>query len=297
MISIFTPTYNRAHMLPALKNCIDEQTDRDFEWIIVDDGSVDDTKKLVDVWMKQERLYSLKYIYQDNQGKHIASNTAIKIAKGDWFICVDSDDQITAEAVATMNNDIKNVPDGCVGIVYPRQLKGFDKETEWKLIDGKKVDIMDLKVEYKIPESAILIRNSEISDLHFPKIEGEKFIPEGWIYQKLIERGKFWAQNKIFYWAEYQDDGLTKNVWKLWAQNSTGVLMVLREKYAVLNKYRKKTRIIEKVKCAINANTICMASNKRILKNAPSKALGVILYVPSMFFYHKRFNEKLKEDV
>lgn len=289
MISLFTPTYNRAQLLAVLKDSIDAQSDTDFEWIIVDDGSSDDTKKMVKAWLGQKHPYSMKYIFQANQGKHIAFNTALSQAASEWFFCVDSDDQLTVEAVATMNNDLKNIPDGCVGIVYPRQLKGFDNEKEWKAIDGKKIDIMDLKIEYGIPESAILMRKGEISDLQFPKIKGEKFISEGWLYQKLVKRGKFWVQNKSFYKAEYQQDGLTKNVWKLWAENATGILMELREKYTLLDKYPFPKNVIEKAKCVINMSTICIASNKKILNNVPSKLLGVILYIPSIFFYYKRF--------
>lgn len=68
MISIFTPTYNRAELLAVLKESIDAQTDKDFEWIIVDDGSTDDTEKIVETWMGQENSYSLRYIHQKIKG-------------------------------------------------------------------------------------------------------------------------------------------------------------------------------------------------------------------------------------
>lgn len=290
MISIVTPSYNRAYILPMLKSSLDAQKgSSDFEWIIVDDGSDDETEKLAAVWKEQRLPYCIRYIRQENQGKHIAFNTAVQNVRGEWIICVDSDDRLTEKAVASMNEDVGNIPYDCVGIVYPKLLAGFHNETEWAGLDGKKIDIMDLKAVYDIPESAILMRKNKIRDLQFPKIAGEKFIPEGWLYQKLIERGKFWARNKALYLAEYQQDGLTRNVWKLWAENSTGVLMVMREKYKRLKKYPARIRVIEKVKCVINATTICIASDKKILDNVPSKVLGMILYVPSVFFYNRRF--------
>ena len=246
MISIFTPTFNRAELLSVLKNSIDAQVCTDFEWIIVDDGSTDDTKKLATAWMEQKLPYRLKYIWQENQGKQSAFNTAVKEAIGEWFICVDSDDHLTENAVNIMNIDINSIKDDCSGIVYPIDLKGSDKEKEWKQIDGKKVDIMDLKAIYGIPEAAILMRKSDIESLPFPQIKGEKFIPEGWLYQKLIAKGKFWAHNASFYIAEYQPDGMTKNVWNLWARNSTGVLEVLCEKYRLLDKYPLKKKMPDK---------------------------------------------------
>lgn len=112
---------------------------------------------------------------------------------------MDSDDHLTENAVNIMNIDINSIKDDCSGIVYPIDLKGSDKEKEWKQIDGKKVDIMDLKAIYGIPEAAILMRKSDIESLPFPQIKGEKFIPEGWLYQKLIAKGKFWAHNASFY--------------------------------------------------------------------------------------------------
>lgn len=289
MISVFTPTYNRAMLLPTLKDCMDIQTCMDFEWIIVDDGSIDNTDELVMSWIKQELPYSLKYIKQKNQGKHIAFNTAVNQAQGDWFICVDSDDQLTADAVATMSDDIKGIPDGCIGIIYPQKLTGSHKENEWEKINGTKIDIMDLKVEYNIPESAILMRMKDFADLKFPQVENERFIPESWLYQRLIPRGKFWVHNVAFYIAEYLEDGLTKNVWKLWAKNPTGVLNVLSEKYELLAKYPLKTRTVGKIKCIININTICMASGKSVREESPSVFLSEVLMVPSRYFYRKRF--------
>ena len=82
-------------MLSVLKNSIDAQVCTDFEWIIVDDGSTDDTRKLATAWMKQKLPYRLKYIWQENQGKQSAFNTAVKEAIGEWLICVDSDDHLT----------------------------------------------------------------------------------------------------------------------------------------------------------------------------------------------------------
>lgn len=128
MISIFTPTFNRAELLSVLKNSIDAQVCTDFEWIIVDDGSTDDTKKLATAWMEQKLPYRLKYIWQENQGKQSAFNTAVKEAIGEWFICVDSDDHLTENAVNIMNIDINSIKDDCSGIVYPIDLKGSDKE-------------------------------------------------------------------------------------------------------------------------------------------------------------------------
>lgn len=289
MITIFTPTYNRAYLLSNLKECLDNQTCNDFEWIIVNDGSTDNTDKLVISWLNQKFQYSINYIKQNNQGKHIAFNTAVSQAKGEWFFCVDSDDLLTKNAVLTICNDVKNLPDNYIGVVYPRDMRQLNKEREWKIIDGTKVDIMDLKIKYGIPESAIVMRKHDIENIPFPKIGNEKFLPESWLYQKLITRGSFLACNSLFYISDYHEDGLTKNIWKIWEKNPMGILYDISEKYKLLDKYSVGIRIVEKIKCIININTICMASRKNIIKNTPSIWMSLIFYIPSLYFYFKRF--------
>ena len=106
---------------------------------------------------EKKHPYSLQYIRQKNQGKHIAFNTALSQATSEWFICVDSDDELTSEAVAMMNDDLKNIPDGCVGVVYPRRLNGFDNEAEWKSIDKKKVDIIVMCICFTTTQTFIPI--------------------------------------------------------------------------------------------------------------------------------------------
>lgn len=90
-ITIFTPTYNRAHTLPELYLSLLEQTDKDFEWLIIDDGSSDQTQKLVEGWKREDKI-SIRYIYQENGGKHIAYNHALEVADSELFWPLDSDD-------------------------------------------------------------------------------------------------------------------------------------------------------------------------------------------------------------
>ena len=90
--TIFTPTYNRAHTLPRVYESLLAQTFRDFEWLIVDDGSSDDTRELIGTW-RQDGKISIQYHYQENQGKHFAHNLALQHARGNLFTVLDSDDE------------------------------------------------------------------------------------------------------------------------------------------------------------------------------------------------------------
>lgn len=99
MITIFTPTYNRAYRLPNLYKSLQEQTCKDFEWLVVDDGSTDNTSKLFEQWQAEENSFPIRYFKQPNGGKHRAINRGVKEAKGELFFIVDSDDTLSSNAI------------------------------------------------------------------------------------------------------------------------------------------------------------------------------------------------------
>lgn len=99
--SMFTPTYNRCKDLPGVYHSLQIQTYRNFEWVVVDDGSNDGTRELIESYMK-EADFPIKYEYQENQGKHIAQNKAIDMAEGELFLPLDSDDTMVAEALEVL---------------------------------------------------------------------------------------------------------------------------------------------------------------------------------------------------
>ena len=84
MITIFTPTYNRGYTLERLYESLCRQTRKDFEWVVVDDGSTDNTKQMVDRWRRTNR-FPIRYIYQENRGKPSAHNLGAENAQG---VCV-----------------------------------------------------------------------------------------------------------------------------------------------------------------------------------------------------------------
>ena len=100
-ITIFTPTYNRANLLTRLYQSLKMQTCREFQWLIVDDGSTDDTKNIVEKFIQEDKIV-IKYYYQKNSGKHVAHNLGVKMCNTELFCCVDSDDYLTNDAVQTV---------------------------------------------------------------------------------------------------------------------------------------------------------------------------------------------------
>ena len=103
-ITLFTPTYNRAYTMTRLYNSIQRQTFRDFEWIIIDDGSTDNTESLVNSWTNDNNDFEIRYFKVPNGGKCRATNKGVQLAQGEIFFTIDSDDYLTDDACEKINN-------------------------------------------------------------------------------------------------------------------------------------------------------------------------------------------------
>ena len=122
-VTVFTPAYNRAYTLGRLYESLLKQTDKRFCWLIVDDGSTDQTEELVSNWIKENRI-DIEYYKQENQGKPAAHNTGVELTKTELFTCVDSDDYLTDNAVGEILNAWERKTDGCIGILGYIERKG-----------------------------------------------------------------------------------------------------------------------------------------------------------------------------
>jgi hypothetical protein len=109
LFTVFTPTYDRAKTLHRAYDSLCLQTCRDFEWLIVDDGSTDETRRLVEQW-QLEAAFPIRYFYQENQGKHVAYNLAALKAQGEFLVCLDSDDSCVATALERLSACWNSIP-------------------------------------------------------------------------------------------------------------------------------------------------------------------------------------------
>lgn len=110
LFTVFTPTYNRAHTLHRVYDSLVSQTFRDFEWLVVDDGSTDRTRELLSGW-RREVDFPIRYLYQPNQGKHVAYNLAVPEARGALFLTLDSDDGCVPHALETLKRHWETIPE------------------------------------------------------------------------------------------------------------------------------------------------------------------------------------------
>lgn len=211
LITVFTPTYNRAKTITRLYNSLVAQTFKDFEWLIVDDGSSDDTESIVENFIHENRI-PIRYIRKENGGKHTAYNIGLEEARGDMFIDVDSDDWLEIESLSKISEkytEIENDP-GCAGII---SLKSYgDGKTIGQpfLNTDIKLTLRELELSGQGGERTIVFKTAIARKYPFPVIKGERFMPEGVVYDKFRDY-TFLIDNRSITTCEYQEDGLSSN--------------------------------------------------------------------------------------
>ncbi len=223
MLTIFTPTYNRANLLPNLYDSLIKQTCYEFEWLIVDDGSADNTEFIIKEIKKDKSPFKIRYLKKEHGGKHRAINYALDYAEGDYFFIVDSDDTLINDAVQHViewTDEIKDIPKiaGVSGLkVLPNGVptSGSPKFDGALYIDASNFE----REQYNLGgDQAEIFKTSILKENRFPDFEGEVFLEEAVVWNRLAELGYLvrWYQHPI-YKCDYLQNGLTKtrNRWRI----------------------------------------------------------------------------------
>ncbi len=215
-LTVFTPTYNRANLLARLYKSLLAQTHKNFEWIIVNDGSTDNTDEVVGSFMADPKDFNIVFIKQANSGKHIAINTAVKIALGELFFIVDSDDYLTENSLELIISEWSKVPNhkdyaGIVPNKCTSTTTPLGKPT-YKYLDCNPIDFR-YKYNQK-GDKAEVIRTDLFKLFPFPEGTPEKFCPEGLFFNRLYQY-KLRYLNENIYICEYLPDGLTSSSFKV----------------------------------------------------------------------------------
>ena len=222
--TIFTPTFNRKELLEKLYKSLQKQTYKDFEWLIVDDGSTDGTEEKVKGFLGEKKL-DIKYFYKENGGKQRAYNFATEKANGELFICLDSDDEYVKNGLEIIlkywkkyekNGNIAGMgylstyPDGkIIGSAFP----------EKEMISTQ----FDIYNKYSVKgDKGLMFRTEIIKKYKFPVFDNEKFITEAVVYNRICEKYKMVYVNEKIEIKEYQEDGLTAKYNNLLLRNPKG---------------------------------------------------------------------------
>lgn len=223
-ITVLTPTYNRVRLLDNLYRSLAVQTDRDFVWLIIDDGSTDSTKEKVGSYIR-ENLVEIRYIYQENRGKYAAHNTGVRECDTELMVCVDSDDELYPQAIEKTLKFWSSVKDDdrIAGIVSPCDIGGQAYFNNPPAVSP----LMDLYNSGRLAGDTMLVYRADVLRQYlFPEVPGENFMSECVIYYQIDKKYVLATQNEYLYKAEYQNDGLTRNIEKIhWKNPGTTLIM------------------------------------------------------------------------
>lgn len=243
-ITILTPTYNRESTLKRLYESLCHQTNKNFTWMVVDDGSEDQTKQLIEAF-KNEKVISICYLHQQNQGKHFALNRGIKQISSELTFIVDSDDYLTPDAIESIEREWQpyRYDETISGISFLRGYSGTEC-IGCEFPDTKACSAIDMRIKRNVyGDKAEVFRTDLLKQYPFPEIEGEKFIGEDIVWNDIAKSYKMAWCNQIIYITEYLSGGLTKSGRKLRVHCPVGGMlnskMMLTHEFPIKFRFKK----------------------------------------------------------
>ena len=222
-ISILTPTYNRGKLLLPLYDSLKNLTFEDFEWLIVDDGSEDDTEQYALSWIEhniENAEFPIRYIKKSNGGKHTAINRGVREASGELILILDSDDTLPADSLAT----IAQYYEQCKGYKDCAGVCGLMAHHDGQLIGSgfPKEPMYESALQFRYAEKGNVTgdllevyKTSVMREFPFPEIENEKFCPESLVWNRIANKYKLFCFNKVIYYRDYLEGGLTSKIVKI----------------------------------------------------------------------------------
>jgi len=283
-ITVFTPIYNRAYNLKNLYNSLLSQTYKDFEWIIVDDGSVDNAKEQVKEFQNENKI-SIIYTWQINKGKHFAINKGVSLAKGELFFILDSDDELPVFSLETVVKKYAEVDkDLTIGGVAGRGMYKSGEIVGNNNFSELTTDSLQVRFNYKVTgDLSEVFKTGVLREFPFPEIENEKFCPEALIWNRIAQKYKLRFFNIPIYTIEYMPDGLTAKIVKIRMTSPIASMLT----YSELESY--SIPIVQKIKANINFWRFSFNSNYGFSKrlNMVSKFRSILGFPLGFALYLK----------
>ena len=278
-ITIFTPTFNRAHLLPKLYESLYNQTCDDFIWLLIDDGSTDTTNILVKSWISENKI-SIKYIYQENQGMHGAHNTAYSYIDTPLNTCIDSDDYLPLNGVELIMEKWHNMDQNkYAGIV------GLDAY-ESGVIIGDRFNTSTTTIEefYNSGgkgDKKIVYRTDIVKKYpKYPLFKGENYVGLGTLYLMIDKDYELVTLNEVLVIVTYLETGSSNTMFKQYKKNPHGFrynrLTTLRYSISTKRKFIECTHLISS----------CIFSKQfNFFENNPEKFKTLIAFIPGVIWH------------
>ena len=286
-LTIFTPAYNRAHTLPRTYQSLCAQNCKDFIWLIVDDGSSDNTAALVKEWQKADNGFEIRYIYKENGGMHTAHNVAYANIDTELNVCIDSDDCMADGAVSKILEKWTQVRDlGYAGLI------GSDADLNGNLLGTgfpagmTETTLCGYYAQGGIGDKKLIYRTDIINQYpEYPVFEGEKYVALAYKYRLIDQDYKLAVLDDILCNVEYQPDGSSNTMLRQYINNPYGFIFWRK----VCMQYPESKKALAKSIIHYVAENL-IAGDTHFIRSSPRKALTV-LFTPAgvlLFLYLKR---------
>ena len=288
-LTVFTPAYNRAHTIGRTYESLLRQTSKDFEWLVIDDGSTDNTEELVKGWIAEAKI-PIRYIRQENQGMHGAHNTAYRNIRTELNTCIDSDDFMPDDAVEKIVRFWKEKgSDRYAGIL------ALDRTEDGKIIGTSFPDGMtettlqgyyagggsgDKKLVYR---TDVITRYPE-----YPLFEGERYVGLAYKYMLIDRDYKLLTLNEPLVTVEYQLDGSSYNMYRQYWRNPRGFSFFRKTEMVCAPTLKRRF-----VSCVHYVASSIIAGNGRFWWESPKKLLTAIA-IPAGVLWYLRIRSKVK---
>ncbi|MCL7746066.1 glycosyltransferase family 2 protein [Halalkalibacter alkaliphilus] len=281
-LTVFTPTFNRAYCLHNCYESLKSQTNKEFIWLIVDDGSTDNTEELVNSWI-EEGIIGIQYHWQENQGMHGAHNTAYEHIDTELNVCIDSDDFMPADAVEKILTFwSKYGNDKVSGIV------GLDSYSNGEVIGTKLPEnlktctLFELYTKHGVTGDKKLVYRTELTKkFPYPLFENEKYVGLAYKYYKLDEEFELLLMNETLCVVEYLADGSSLNMLNQYRKNPNGFAFYRKE----LMKLPFATTPFKFRQAIHYVSSSLLTSNRKFVSETPNKGLTVLAIPLGLVLY------------
>lgn len=284
MITVLTPTYNRGYIIDKAYKSLLKQKNKDFEWLVIDDGSTDNTEEIIDKFIKQNKI-NIKYYKKKNGGKHTAVNYGVKKAKGEYTIILDSDDMLTSDAIEKIK-EYWNKYSSNKNICAISFLRSYpDKKNIGKPYKGTEIISNNISFRYNknlLGDMAEVYKTSILKMYPFPVFGEERFLSEAIIWNKIAFDYKTVYINEAIYVCEYLEDGLSKSCLKSRIKCPIGALE--NAKIFLDKRFKLSIRLKNSI-LYTGFSLIAQKKIKEIIKYSEKKLLVFILFPLGVVFY------------
>ena len=275
-LTVFTPAYNRAHTLPRTYESLLKQNNKDFIWLIIDDGSSDNTEELVREWQSRENGFEIEYIKKENGGMHTAHNTAYENIHTELNVCIDSDDCMADGAVEKILLKWTQVRDkGYAGII------ALDADMNTGNIIGKgfpegitETTLSGYYAQGGAGDKKLIYRTDVINQYPpYPVFEGEKYVALAYKYRLIDQDYKLAVLDEMVCDVEYQLNGHSNGMWKEYICSPNG--FIIWRKLCMRYPESFKRLIVD---CIHYIAENIIAGNRHYISQSPQKILSCLFF-------------------